>query len=77
MSRKTSRAPIQINFVLKGDKRLVENLIFEVRAIAERRGLEMPKVRIAHSPAVGPKVANSRAEKVKSPGSNARRRPSV
>jgi hypothetical protein len=57
--RKKSPTPIQIDLLLKGDKRLAENVKLEVCALAERYGLEIPSVRVLNRPAVRPKRAKS------------------
>jgi|RhiMethySRZTD1v2_1073278.scaffolds.fasta_scaffold295558_2 hypothetical protein len=72
MSRKKPLgSPVQMNLIVRGDKRVAENIIIEVRAIAERRGLEIPSVRVVQQPAVGPKTAKLMS---RGRGSKARRR---
>jgi hypothetical protein len=72
MTRKKSPGPpIQMNLIVRGDKRVAENIILEVRALAERRGLEIPSVRVVQQPAVGPKTAKLMS---RGRGSIARRR---
>jgi hypothetical protein len=53
---KKPRPPMQLSVAVKGDQRLTENLILEVRAMAKRYGLETPNVEIVRRPRVGPKV---------------------
>ena len=56
MTKKTPDAPMQLSVGVTGDQRLAENLILEVRAMAKRYGLEIPRVEIMRQPRVGPKV---------------------
>jgi hypothetical protein len=56
MSRKKPDAPMELKVVLKGDRRLAENMILEVRAIARRFGLEIPNISVTGRPPVGPKA---------------------
>jgi len=56
MTKKTPDAPMQLSVGVTGDQRLAENLILEVRAMAKRYGLEIPRVEIVRQPRVGPKV---------------------
>ena len=56
MNQKKCAAPLQLKVALKGDQRLVENVILEVRAIAQRYGLEIPSVSVVRQPSVGPKT---------------------
>ena len=53
---KTLRSPMQMRVALTGDRRLAENLILEVRAMAARCGLEPPAVEVVSQPRGGPKV---------------------
>jgi hypothetical protein len=62
---------MELCVVLRGDRRLAENVILEVRAIAQRCGLEPPSVQVTRQPLVGPKAA--KAPKAKKPSS--RRKP--
>ena len=71
---KKLRSPVTIDVVLKGDQRLAENVILEVRAIAERHGLEIPNVRVVRRHVVGPKLAKSEARRTRE--SKARRKSS-
>jgi hypothetical protein len=75
VARRKLPAPIQMNVVLKGDQRLAENVILEVRAIAKRHGLEIPSVRVVHRRAVGPKIAKPTSCDARA--SRSRRKPSV
>jgi hypothetical protein len=68
VNRKKSGASMELSVVLRGDRRLAENVILEVRAIAERCGLEPPSIRVTRQPLVGAK-----APKAKKPSS--RRKP--
>jgi hypothetical protein len=56
LTKKTPDAPMQMSVAFTGDQRSAESLILEVRAMAERYGLEMPSVEIVRRPRVGPKV---------------------
>jgi hypothetical protein len=53
--RKKSDAPMEFRVVLAGDRRVTENFILEIRAIAQRCGLEMPSVQVIRQPRVGAK----------------------
>jgi hypothetical protein len=46
---------MQISVALTGDRRLTENLIHEVRAVAERYGLAVPSIEIVSQPRGVPK----------------------
>ncbi len=59
MNRKKGDALMQVKVVLAGDQRLAENVILEVRALAQRYGLEAPNVSVTRQPAVGPKSKNA------------------
>jgi len=48
-ARSKPRAPAKLEVVLEGDRRLAEDLILEVRALAERYGLEVPTAKIVTS----------------------------
>ena len=60
VDRKKSGAPTEFRVVLNGDRRLTENLILEVRAIAQRCGLEMPSVQVIRQPNVGAKTTKKK-----------------
>jgi hypothetical protein len=47
---------MELRVAVSGDQRVVENLILEVRAIAQRCGLEIPNIRVVRQPKVGPKT---------------------
>jgi hypothetical protein len=47
---------MQLKVDVAGDRRLAEQLILEVRALAQRFGLEPTQVRVVSRPAVGPKT---------------------
>ncbi len=49
-----SRARLEV--VLAGDRRLAENVILEVRALAERYGLEVPEAKVVRETAARPKA---------------------
>ena len=59
VDRKKSGAPVEFRVVLNGDRRLTENLILEVRAIAQRCGLEMPSVQVVRQPNVGARATKT------------------
>jgi hypothetical protein len=46
-----------LKIALTGDRRLTENLILEVRALARRYGLEIPDVSVKRRPRVAAKAA--------------------
>jgi hypothetical protein len=54
---------MELRVVVAGDRRVTENLILEVRAFAQRFGLEMPGIKIIRQPRVGSKA---KREKVRS-----------
>jgi hypothetical protein len=56
VARRKSAAPTQMRVALRGDQRMAENFILEVRALAARCGLEIPSVQITRQPAVGSKT---------------------
>jgi len=60
MDRKKSDAPMELRVVLAGDRRRAENLILEVRAIAQRCRLEMPSVQVIRQPNVGAKTTKKK-----------------
>ena len=53
---------MQLKVVLRGDQRLAENVILEVRAMAKRRGLESPQISVMREWSV------ARSRKNRSPG---------
>jgi hypothetical protein len=58
--RKKSNAPMELRVAFTGDRRATENLILEVRAIAQRCGLEMPSVQVIRQPNVGAKTTKTK-----------------
>jgi len=60
---------MELRVALSGDQRVVENLILEVRAIAQRCGLEIPNIRIVRQPKVGPKTPKKKANPRRKSGS--------
>ena len=50
-----TNSSMKLEVALTGDQRATESLILEVRAIAQRFGLEIPSVQILRQPRVGPK----------------------
>jgi hypothetical protein len=65
VTKKKSRPPLQLSVALTGDRRLTENLILEVRAMAKRYGLETPNIDVVRQPRVGPKVKLTSGRKSK------------
>ena len=63
MNRKKPGAPMELKVVLTGDRRLTEDLILEVRALAHRFGLEIPNVSVTGQPSVGPKGEKSASKR--------------
>jgi hypothetical protein len=51
----------QLNVVIAGDKRLAENVILEVRAIARRLGTQIPKIEVVRQPSAGLKAKRQRS----------------
>jgi hypothetical protein len=60
VNRKKSDSPMEFRVVLTGDRRLTENLILEVRAIAQRCGLEMPSVQVIRQSNVNAKTTKTK-----------------
>jgi hypothetical protein len=56
---KKSRAPMQLSLALTGDQRFTENVILEVRALAQRFGLEIPSIKVVRRRAIGAKTAKA------------------
>jgi hypothetical protein len=56
---KKSREPMQLSLALTGDQRFTENVILEVRALAQRFGLEIPSIKVERRRAIGPKTAKA------------------
>ena len=54
-----SAVPLELQFALKGDKQLAENVIVEVLAAARRLGIKPPRVQVLRKARVGPKRAAS------------------
>jgi hypothetical protein len=63
MNQKNGEVPMQLKVVLKGDQRLAENLIIEVRAIAKRHGLEDPGVSVMRQSSVVAKQKKAASRK--------------
>jgi hypothetical protein len=47
---------MQLSIAMKGDQRLTENLIVEVRAMAKRYGLAPPSVEVVRKARMGPRT---------------------
>lgn len=71
INRRKLAVPLQLKVVLKGDRRLAESVILDVRAAAQRCGLEIPSIQIERRPRVGPKT--KRLTSSRGPGSRVRR----
>jgi translation elongation factor EF-Tu-like GTPase len=56
VKRKPTGSGMQLKIDLAGDRRLAEDVILEIRALAQRFGLEAPQVSVVSRPAVGPKA---------------------
>ena len=63
MNQKKGEAPMQLKVVLRGDQRLAENVILEVRAMAKRRGLESPQISVMRQSSVAPKQKKATSRK--------------
>jgi hypothetical protein len=48
---------------VRGDQRLTENLILELRAVARDCGLEIPSFEVVRQPRVGPKAKRASGRK--------------
>jgi len=48
---------MKLKIVVKGDRRLAENVILEVRALGRRYGLGTPTIEVTPQPLMGPKAA--------------------
>jgi hypothetical protein len=68
-ARRKSAVATQMSVALRGDQRMAENFILEVRALAERCGLEIPSVQITRQPAVGSKTKKKKARSRRKAGS--------
>jgi hypothetical protein len=69
MNQKKSGAPRELRVALRGDRRVAENLILEVRALAQRCGLEIPRIEVIRQPKVGPKMIKKTVMRRRKPGS--------
>ena len=49
--------PMKLKIVVKGDRRLAENVILEVRALGRRYGLATPTIEVTPQPLMRPKAA--------------------
>jgi hypothetical protein len=47
---------MRLKVELATNPRVMENIILEVRALAQRYGLEVPDVKVAHHRAMGPRT---------------------
>jgi hypothetical protein len=56
VKRKPTSSGMQLKIDLAGDRRLAEDVILKIRALAQRFGLDAPQVRVVSRPAVGPKA---------------------
>ena len=54
-----SKRLMELSITLTGDRRLAENVILEVRAMAQRYGLEIPSVRVLPESSIGPRKLRS------------------
>lgn len=61
--RKKTSAPIQLAVAVRGDQRLTENLILELRAMARDCGLEIPGFKVVRQPRVKPKMKRASTRK--------------
>jgi hypothetical protein len=52
--------PRVLTIALTGDRAMVENIILEVRALAQKCGLQIPNVFVVSDPAVVPKKRSGR-----------------
>ena len=73
-SKATPKTPsaMQLSVALKGDQRLTENLIVEVRAMAKRYGLAPPSVEVVRKSRMGPKTRLTPARKKSTPARKAK-----
>jgi hypothetical protein len=60
---------MELRVALTGDQRVAENLILEVRAIAQRCGLEIPNIQVVRQPKVGPKTQKKKVRPRRKSGS--------
>jgi hypothetical protein len=60
---------MELRVALTGDQRVAENLILEVRAIAQRCGLEIPNIQVVRQPKVGPKTPKKKVRPRRKSGS--------
>lgn len=61
--RQKTSPPIQLSVAVRGDQRLTENLILELRAVARDCGLEIPSFEVVRQPRVGPKAKRASGRK--------------
>jgi hypothetical protein len=66
---------MQLEIAMTGDRRLAENVILEVRALAHRYGLQMPSVRVMRQSSTSPKTETLKSRRRHKP--RARPSPSV
>jgi hypothetical protein len=60
VNRKKSDSSMELRVALTGDQRVTENLILEVRALAQHFGLEIPSIQVLRQPKVGPKTIRTK-----------------
>jgi hypothetical protein len=61
VSKKKSGKGTQLSLVIAGDRRLAENVVVEVRAIAQRLGMEIPKIEVVRQPSARLKAKRQRS----------------
>jgi hypothetical protein len=69
MTQKKSGAPKELQVTLRGDRRVAENLILEVRALAQRCGLDIAEVAVIPQPKIGPKTTKKAIKQRRKPRS--------
>jgi len=60
---------MELKIALTADRRTVEDLILEVRAIAQRCGLDIPDIKLIPQAKVGPKTTRKKAKPRRKPSS--------
>jgi hypothetical protein len=61
VSKKKSSKGTQLRLVIAGDRRLAENVIVEVRAMAQRLGTKVPSIEVVRRPPPGAKAKRWRS----------------
>jgi hypothetical protein len=55
-----TNSSMELRVALTGDQRVAEDLILEVREIAQRFGLEIPNIQVLRQPKIAPKTIRTK-----------------